>query len=104
MIKDFIHSQTVSWENVTPTMTSKFESRRGWVTYLNSSAGLISYTTKKENELAKFRNDAVNKFSLLVNERASQKQFLKLYKYILKNWDCSYKANANTRLKMLYVF
>ncbi len=103
MMKEFIHNQTVSWENVYPTMNYRMD-RYGHNLYLNSSAGLLKYTTKKDHHLNRFRDDVVNKFNALFEARAGQKDFIKLYKYAMKNYKCSYTGNLNTRLKFLYVF
>lgn len=75
----------------------------GGVFYVNSEAGLLVYKPKEDEGVAKFRDDIVNKFEVLLDEKSKHKTeaMFNLYKSARKKYKVRWKANFRTRCRSL---
>ena len=105
-LKDWMRDQTRYHMTDMSRVKPEFRfSERENALYLNSCAGVIRFTSRDLDEMAKFRNIFVNRFSQLIDGAAKKTDFFSLYKDIISSkWSrkarLKYKANLRTRMRM----
>lgn len=95
MLSNFIHNQTVDTSNVKAHQNfakGKF--------FLVSCAGVIEYSPKTENDVARFRDRWINRFEAIraLDLKDQKAAFFRLFAEIRGSEKVRFKANMRTRL------